>query len=830
LPVRVQIPVTSGMTPTAYLHVDFIQAWKNHTNHRPLRLFGIQALEVYDPATVLQPVISMQDEIEAEQEFEIKIVEQEGRPMSYTLAIVDEGLLQLTQFKTPNPWKSFFAKERLDVKTWDMYRHIFHRFQGESNSLLAVGGDGINVINPSSKAQRFKPVVRFIGPVKLAPSDTASHKMKVSDYVGAVRVMVVATNGVAVGKTDKSVEVKKPLMLYSTLPKVLGPGERLKVPVTLFVMDVDISTVDLGIASDKNISFLGEERRSIQFDKPGERDTYFEIEVGEKTGPVVITTLAQAGAHTATERIKIDVRPSSPILTKTIQNIIAPGESVNIEFDPIGMAGTQTARLSVSKGLNFSFQQYAAWLARYPHGCLEQSVSSVFPQIFLSQMNLLDDAAKLHSRQNYEVVIQKLRYMQLPSGGFSYWPGGNTPNSWGTTYALNFLLEAKNLGYRVPEDLLSKCVQYQYKTADSWSVKSTTNSRWLFAPQAMDQAYRLYTLALAGRPNYAALNRLRLVPRLVSSARWLLSHSLLLVGEKSAAEQAISAAQTSVQPYREHGRTFGSDIRDQAMIIRVLLARGEKLKAKRLIDEMIPYFNGPKQRYLSTQDVAQCLISFAMFSGSLAEVEDTAECNIKLSEGAIAEPAKISDSSISFSLSEEAILNGNIAIHNSGTLELFSSLEISGLPLRDESAKEMQDLELSVEYFSSDGAIVPVEMLQGSDFIVRYTVKHPGFRADYENMALTAIFPSGWEIINDRLNQNTPDANYRLVDYMDIRDDRINLYFDLKKGRSKTFTFKLNATYSGRYWAPPVFCEAMYDGSVRAKSEGFWVEIESVER
>ncbi len=823
-PQDVFISIIAEMSPSAYVHVHLMQAWDKHNNDRPLRLFGIKPIKVFDQNSILEPVISMPDELETDKPFQLSVAETNGQSMSYTIAIVDQGLLDITQFSTPDPWTAFFGKESLNVKTWDMYRDIFHRFLGEYASLLAIGGDGMNTITNISKAQRFKPVVKFLGPFKLDPGEKRSHNLTINDYVGSVRAMVVATNGNALGHQDKTVAVKKPLMLYSTLPRVLGPQEKLKVPVTVFAMRDDVKTVDVSIVTDNNITVIGEKSKQISFDKIGEQDQFFEIETGDFTGITEVEVIVKSGTHIHREKTQLDIRPSAPKITQIFHDLVTANNQKILDYKPLGMTGTRSAQLHLSKGLNFSFRPQIDWLIRYPHGCLEQTISTIFPQLFVAKMNIVKGDDLMRTRQQYQAAIQKLRFLQIHSGGFSYWPGGNIANKWGTSYALEFLQEAKNNGYEVPADLLKKCIKHQYAVADSWTLTSTNSSRHN-GFYTIDQAYRLHTLANAGKPNYAAMNRLRLSPSLHNTAKWLLAHAFLTVGEEAVADKLIQAASDRTESYRQMSGNFGSEVRDQALIVRTLIKKGDKLKAKRLIDELTPHFSGDKQRYLSTQDRSQCLISFAKFMGKLDSTESDLTYDITLPGNKPLTGQTLTTKNQSFNLSTEDKAQ-SVALTNNGPTEIYSCIEVTGVPLRDDSPASSQDIKLEVKYIGEDGSIIkPSQIQKGTDFTIQYTIQHDGLRSNYENLALSAIFPSGWEIINQRMVTNTNFNAGDKPDYQDIRDDRVYLYFDLEKGKKKVFRFKMNATYEGKYWAPPAFCEAMYDATINAKQKGFWAEV-----
>lgn len=824
-PTKMSLSVQPQMAPTAYIHVHLMQAWDTHRNDRPLRLFAVQPVRVLDRSTKLEPVIAMQEEVETDEEFTIRVSENQGKAMSYTLAVVDQGLLDITQFRTPDPWSVFFGKEGLQVKTWDIYRSIFHRFLGEYTSLLAVGGDGANAINPTAKARRFKPVVKFLGPFTIDAGEQGSHMIQINDYVGSVRAMVVATDGRAVGHSDKIVAVKKPLMLYTTLPRVLGPDEQIKVPVTVFCMDKSITNVQARITTDELVEVIGEREKVIRFEGEGEQDISFDIATVASVGITSIKLEVESGSHRFVETIDLDLRPSAPLLSTTSYDVIDAAATKTIRYQSQGIQGTRSGTVSVSRGINFSFAPQVEWLSAYPHGCLEQTISRIFPQLYLYQMNLLDDVDEMKYRQQLSAAIQKLRFSQLPSGGFSYWPGSDKPHSWGTSYALHFLLEAKSLGYKVPQDMIDKCIDYQYGKASSPSIHSQNSGGAARDYRTIGLAYRLYVLAQAGKPNYAAMNRLRLIPQLHNTAKWLLAHAFAIIGEEGLAQTVVKAAKQSTVDYKELAGTFGSGLRDQAIIARVLLATGQKIEAKKLLNDISTLINDTN-RYMTTQERAQVLMTMAQFAGDLGTMEDSVAFDIALSDVRSDVSDVVADRPIYYDLAEKE-LDGTVEVANHGAAELYTSITTTGQPLRDESSATKEGLELQVVYYDVEGAEVkPSSMTKGEDYKMTCSVVHPGIRGDYQNLALTAIFPSGWEIVNERMRTQSTFNQGDAVDYRNVRDDRVSLYFDLAKGKRKTFHIMINAAYEGKYWAPPVLCEAMYDATVTAKTEGYWTTIQ----
>ena len=187
----------------------------------------------------------MPEVIRPQEEFTVKVKEENGRAMTYTLAIVDEGLLGITSYRTPDPWGEMYAKEALGVRTWDLYDDVIGAFNGRLASLLSIGGDE-GVSKERVRDNRFNPVVKFLGPFTLN-GGSDSHKITLPMYVGSVRVMVVAGKNGAYGSADKTVPVRSPLMVLPTVPRVIGCGEEFTIPANVFVMEDGISAVNVSL-------------------------------------------------------------------------------------------------------------------------------------------------------------------------------------------------------------------------------------------------------------------------------------------------------------------------------------------------------------------------------------------------------------------------------------------------------------------------------------------------------------------------------------------------------------------------------------------------------
>jgi uncharacterized protein YfaS (alpha-2-macroglobulin family) len=807
--------VTESMTPNIYVHVTLLQPHAQTANDLPIRMYGVLPVMVENPGTHLNPVINMPDKLEAEKEVKITVSEKNNKPMTYTLAIVDEGLLDLTHFETPDAWKSFYAKEALGVKTWDLYNNVIGAYTGQLDRLLAVGGDDMeDGQGGNKKANRFKPVVIYLGPFTLNKGSN-THTVKLPKYIGSVRTMVVAGNGKAYGSAEKSTPVIKPLMILGTLPRVLSPGEKVVLPADIFAMEKDIKNVKVTVKTNGFLKIIGSNTKTVKFTEPGDEMANFELEVLQKTGVGTVQITAVSGNRTATFDIEIDVRNPNPKATNILAKILNPGETWTSTYTPLGANGTNTGTLEISSIPPVNLEKRLSYLIEYPYGCIEQTTSAVFPQLYVLDLIKIDDKQKLKIENNIKAGIKRIEQFQLANGGMSYWTGNQDVCTWGTNYAGHFLIEAEKKGYSVPQSLLKAWTKYQTAKAKSW-INDGPDSQ-------LDQAYRLYTLALYGKAETSSMNRLKESTNLSDAAKWQLAAAYFLAGKQNVAQKLVSGLQIDVKPYTYFSETFGSNFRDDAMILTTLNLLGEKSKAfsivKLLSEEM------SSNRYMSTQTTAYCLLAVSDYVKK-NQLSGALNFSYAFDNG---KAVKISDSK-TISQNKVDIKGGGektISVTNNGKSIVYVQFIQQGIPATGSAQPEAQhDLYMTVSYKLPDGSsLSPESIPQGTDFIAEITVTHPGLQGTYKNMALAQIFPSGWEIINSRMLEIGYAQNSSTATYQDIRDDRVFTYFDMTKGTSKTYRVLLNASYVGEYWMAPVACEAMYDETIFARNSGKFVKV-----
>ena len=724
----VEFRTTSAMTPTIYAHVELIQPHAQVQNDLPIRMYGIIPINVEDPATKLEPTIKMPETLKPESSFKVEVAEKNGKPMTYTLAVVDEGLLDLTRFKTPNPHDVFFAREALGIKTWDVYDYVLGAYGGSLERVLGIGGDGaVEVKNPEDKANRFPPVVKHLGPFQLGKGKKASHEINMPNYVGSVRVMVVASSEHAYGSAEKAVPVRKPLMVLATLPRVLGPGEQLRVPVSVFAMEDKIKNANITLETDgKLVQLTGANSQSLSFARPGEEMAFFDIAVKEGTGIAKFKIKAQGSGEQASQEIEVDVRNPNPMVTNVMEKVLEKGQNWTTTFAPVGMTGSNTGVLEVSSIPPINLSQRLQYLLQYPHGCIEQTTSAGFPQLLAEQLIPLDDKQKAETTRNIKATIERIKQFQTSQGGFAYWPGETDPSPWGSNYAGHFLLEAQARGYAVPSSLIDRWKKYQQTVAKRWDPRASELGLYSAAAGELDQAYRLYTLALAKAPENGAMNRLREKANLSNTAKWRLAAAYALAGKTEVAKELAKGLTTQVTPYNELAYTYGSDTRDEAMILETLLLLGDKTQAATLLRDVAGALgNG---NWMSTQTIAYSLLAVGKYAGE-NKISDRYTFSYKVGNGQAIDAGSTTPV-MNIQVPVDGNANRSLSLTNSGNNTLFVRLILSGQPVAGGETAANNQLNINVRYKNTQGQPVdPAQLRQGTDFVAEVVVSHPGTRS-----------------------------------------------------------------------------------------------------
>ncbi|QZT36372.1 Ig-like domain-containing protein [Halosquirtibacter xylanolyticus] len=804
----VSIPTEGVMAPNVYLYVTYIQPYQVTQNDHPIRLYGIQRVKVEDPETHLKPVIQCKDEVRAKRKIKVEVSEGSGQPMDYTLAIVDEGLLGITNFKTPAPWTYFYREEALRVSTWDIYNDILGMYSGRLGKLVPVGGDGMLDDPSHKKAKRFKPVVMYAGPFHLNAGDKETHEFPLPSYSGEVRVMVVASNERSYGSTEKPVKVVDPLMILADAPRTLDLEETFKLPVSIFANKEMDDDVEVSVNVSGTVALVGEAKQSVSMGDEQEKDAYFNLKTSKVTGPATIVVSAKSGSYSASYKIDIHVDNSNPIQYKVVSKKLEPGESYTydavIKANEIGKSLSINASTMIACNMDQRMEQ----LIVYPHGCLEQTTSSVFPQLLMLKDKNIDSNKRQTMEDNVQRGLRRLLLFQKSDGSFSYWPGGHYSSEWASCYAGHFMVMAKKAGYFIPGDMLTNWISYQMSLANRWSLDDND----------VVQSYRLFVLVMAGEAPLGAMNRMREGDELItnSATPWLLSAAYAQLGRKETAESLIDLRDLSYPSYEKgwSSSSFGSKDRDKAIRLMTLDILGKRDIAFTLAKDLAKKLSSDV--WMSTQTTCFALIAM---HGFMSEQNDDANITTLTSSIDGDKTSSQVTPVVSSVYDNEFKKTTSIEIENKGNKAAYITINQS-YQRSDAFVKPSSNiLTINPILFDEKKHIVKDSVLvQGKDYKLTVSVRNQS-NWDLEEIALTIPLPSGVEILNRK------SALPEYINYQEVRDSEVYSYFDLDDKESVEVEITFNASYTGVYKWPAISVEAMYNHQIHANSAAKVIEI-----
>lgn len=821
-----EIEISTDMFPNTYVTVALFQDYENYTNDRPLRLYGAVPLMVKDDSTKLNIDISVPDEIKPNETFKVKVKNRANSKIDYTVAVVDEGLLDITGFKTPDPWKYFYQKEALQISAFDNYNEIIGKTFGEVHQILKAGGgdfldETLMAKNSRSKqlgiedAERFKPVVMFKGVLSTDENGEGEVKFLMPNYMGAVKVMVVGADFEKYGSAEKEILVKAPVVLNSSIPRGLKVGDELSIPVEIFALEEGIGDIKV------SLEFNGEiQKEELELKNKEKKTVFFKIKVPNKIGVEKIKIFVDSSKYNYEEVTEIDINSNSPYIYINEVKSINNEEEFNAPKDFVN--GSVNSRVTISSSPILAIDERLQWLIRYPYGCVEQTTSTVFPQLFISKLSSEKNFDMKEITKNINSGLARLSRFQLYDGSFSYWIGGSEGDLWATNYVGHLLINARDRGYYIPNDMYEKWLRFSKQQAKNYIAELDL------------KAYTLYLLALAGEPDISEMNLMyeNYLDNMLVPSQWYLAAAYKLSGDEKMAKEigdklSIEIPKASSEYY---SNSYGSSIKDKAIVLSAYYTIYEKIE-KTLYNEIVSILQS--QEWLSTQSSAYSLLT-------MAEIKENKE---KEKLKAILE---INGETRKFISSDEDYIEElsenikNIKVRSNNGKEIYVNYYWEGVPIDYEGENISKNIKLERHYYDLKGKEQSEEFVKsldsGRSFWLEVRVLPSDDSKGYfsiNNVALTQVLPTGWEIENIRaLNQNYPKwveekIEDTHIDYEDIRDDRIMWFFSFDNydsGRNSFFV-KINTVAKGKYRLPGTMAEAMYDKNYEAYLKGTEVEV-----
>lgn len=815
------IKLNNNHLPNVYVTATLFKAHKE--SDIPLTVaHGFKNITVSEPSRKIDVKIQAAEKVRSNTHQKVSV---NGAPNSLiTLAVVDEGVLQITDYKTPNPYNFFYEKQALSVTGYDFYANIFPEIKGKISS---VGGDGFDLskrTNPIA-SKRVKLVRYWSGIQKTNSSGTASFEFDIPQFSGQLRLMAVNYVNEKFGSAEASMKVSDPIILSSGLPRFLSPGDEAVASLTLSNTTSKSMSVNISVEANGAVSLKNIEKSSLTIPANAESRITYSIAAKEAIGEAKVIVKARAGNETFTELTELPVRPSASLQKATGNGEIAAGKTQAIAMGSSDfIKGTEAYSLVVSNSPLAAFGKNLSDLIQYPFGCTEQITAAAFPQIYFPELSEAIGTNQKDSKSasyNVTEAIKKIKMRQLYSGGVVLWENEAIEHWWASVFAAHFLIEAKQAGYEVDDDLLNPLLRFlEEKLRNKKMYKyyfNRGNSKMIAAPEI---PYSLYVLSLSGKTPKSTMNYYRSNINLLNNeGRFLLAAAYALGGDQSKLSELLLGNFSSEIADKDLSNNFTSGLRNEALALTVLLKvqpenKQISMMAKHIAEAL------KTQKYLSTQELAFSITAL----GKLAKQNtgNNISATVKIQGKTLGE---MNNSSIKIPASK--LTSNQIEITTKGSGKLYYFWEAEGISASGNVKEGDNYLKVRRTFYDRYGKPkTNLDFKQNELIVVAISLENT-FGRDIDNVVITDMLPAGFEIENARINEIQGMnwiKNESYPTYTDVRDDRINLFVNSGNKR-QTYYYAVRAVSTGTFKLGTLSADAMYAGEYHSYSGSGTIKI-----
>ncbi|HMR93237.1 MAG TPA: MG2 domain-containing protein, partial [Chitinophagaceae bacterium] len=728
-----------------------------------------------------------------------------------TLSAVDNGVLQVSDFKTPDPYKFFYQKKALQVTAYDIYPLLFAEVRAR---LSSTGGDGeldmMKRTNPMP-ARRVKVVSYWSGIKKAGNDGVAAFDVEVPAFSGELRLMAVSYKGQSFGAAENTMTVADPVVISTALPRFLSPGDTVMVPVTLSNTTDKSAALTASIIPAGAVKVTGAAQQQVTVQAKSEGRVYFNMIASPEIGIGNVKVQVSGMGEKFEDVTEISVRPPSTLQKLTGSGSLTAGtQKITIGANDF-IPGSEEYSLVISRSPLMELGEHLRYLVQYPYGCTEQTVSSAFPQLYYGDMAELiqqGNGHKWNANANVLEAIRKIKMRQLYNGALTLWDGGGKEDWWSTVYAAHFLLEAKKAGFDMDNSLLETMLNYinnRLKNRETITYYYNRTENKKIAPKEV--AYGLYVLALAGRPNVPAMNYYKSnLSLLALDSRYLLSAAYAKAGDKKSFTSMLPASFSGEESVPQTGGSYYSPLRDEAIALNALLDIDPgHAQVPQMIKHVKDRLKG--SRWLNTQERAFSFLAMGKHARAANQSKATAE--IKVDGRTIAKT-----DGTSWRGDKNALKGNNVEVITKGEGMLYYSWESSGISASGAYTEEDSYLKVRRRFYDRYGKPLAGNTFKQNDLIIIGITLEKTYTSAVENVVITDLLPAGFEIENPRTKEIpgmdwikdgwTPTA-------LDVRDDRIHFFVDATSGK-QVYYYAVRAVSPGRYKMGPVSADAMYNG------------------
>ena len=791
------------------------------------------------------------------------------------IAAVDEGILTLTDFRTPNPHDYFYRQRGLKTRSFDLYSGILPEIAAVTDN-SSTGGDGAirqaerqKRLNTGS-IRRVKPVSLWSGFVRTDGNGRGTVQFKIPQFNGTLRLMAVAFTGGDYGASEAYLTVREPIVLTPTFPRFLAGGDKIRVPVTLFngtgedgefkvqlqaagdvqllsassessVLSPQSSVKEDSQATTRNPLADNQQLKtenSLSIDKKveagAEAQVFFDILVHDAIGAADFHLSAYGNTETTQLEVKLPLRSVAPPVTKTGQGVVRAGEPIDFILPANLIPDSSEFSLTLSPFPSIKFADSLRYLVRYPYGCLEQTTSKIFPLLYFSDLaRSVEPMLAAENSVDYYITsgITKIESMLKSNNRFTYWPGGTYVNPWSSIYASHFLVEARKAGYEVADRVYEAMLEGLRAQAKFSPNMENQNEGKKIRREISLATYAAYVLAAAGQPDRGTMHYLknRGLSGLSDYSHFQLAGAFALSGEL---ETALSMLPVSVSlpvngngketEQRETGGTFNSPIRAQAIMLDVLAEVNANHPSVPMLVKNLSEAASEGNRWATTQENAFAFLALGKILKKQMDRNYTGTLKLNGEHFADFDATETR-------YTDEAWDGTRIQLSIKGEGSCYYYWSAFGIQ-RDSFIEEYErELQVGRRYFNKDGEELTGTFVHGDLIVAEITVK--ALTANLENVVIVDMLPTGFEIENPRLESRAGipwlKAQGFKPDYLDIRDDRLIFFGTFPRQRERKFYYALRAVTQGEFTLPPIVAEAMYDTTKSAVKGSMRIEVVS---
>ena len=828
--VTLDIPLTEEMMPNAYVTAWVIRPVKEGETWGSHRALGTLSLPVERGEKKLSVSLSAPDRVLPGETLKVKGKLEDGKGTSrkgeVSLFFVDEGILSLTAYATPDPWEFFMAKRALGLSVYDMY-DLLLPLESRETPLLKAGGGAAEAmaalragLSPLS-ARAFQLLSVYVGQISTDDHGAFEADLPLPEFSGKGRLMAVAASGDAFGKGESNVVMAREVTTELSLPRAVSPGDSFASSLKIFSGAPDKQGVKVTITASGPLRLTAQREFTAELEKDGD-DKLFNVDflAGPEAGPAYLNVVTEWEGGSFTQELDLPVRPAYPRVALSGSGVVTGGKKETVTLPRDWFPGTGEGRLVLSDLPTLDLLGASLFLTSYPYGCLEQTVSAAWPLLVLPDL-AADADPDLADRDQVKLAldrkIRQISAMQLYNGAFASWPGLSSPYQWGSVYAAHFLVEARKSGADVAEDLVNGALSYLRSLLP---LMPGDENEEAMAENMTLKAYASYVLALADEAPLGWMAHIR-----ENSALLRGSGAVFLAG-------AYAVSSNTSEPLKELG-TIATALRKGDETTMESSSRTEALKL--LMWTEVDPLSGPaallaerlsaearKKAWRTTQDNAMAVLAMGRWMERTKEARKGFTARLVDSSG---------ETAASFKEGEKVILDldelpaGDLTLEVQGNGMAYYGWTAAGVP---EKAPGKKEAGVSIKRTWTDrngNVITPKTAINRGDRIEVTLTMAP--KEPLRDLVVTDMLPGGMEIENMRLvgGADLPENPYRTYGVRpEMRDDRLLLFVDYLD-QPMEFKYLIRAVTKGKFVAPPLAAEGMYSPETGAVTAAERVEI-----